>query len=503
MSESQSHCSNEVLPIATDRAVKTWKSLLICGSDEADRLRAIQQVISNLPQNIYAIVIGPGSLEVKTPALLMPVTSSDADGAAVEAQAFIRSALRQDPDLILVTEPPPAIWASIATAAETGHLLIVSASGPRSRVFASIQEALAPTHGQFLPGEKLNEHIEAIFQCSLELSANGGIIELILPEPPAPKPVPAIEKDPFPDHLVDEDAAPLASGLLDALRRFQEQSRRPCYAPIFGEGPGPAEASKFGGCGMLAETESWPQGGETGNPMQLVFQLRIDELPAALRARLGVDSGWWQFFYDTGYGGAGAPWEPFSSYSLLRVLSEEGAVAASEAPATQTEYRERVVSGWLESADAPHSEDRREFPRDIQEAVDLLRETFDSLEQARLLSHQEGDLADAARSRLSPMLRVLGLDSFEDLEAALSLAWNRAGDKLLGWPTWAQGNEIPSCPKSGEPMRFLGQISANDSRSEEPGEGCHFPMLFAADGWGQIFQSPLDPSLMTFVWACG
>jgi hypothetical protein len=88
MSEPQGRTWNEVLPLATDRAVKTWKSLLICGSDQADRLRAIQQVIAQLPQNIYAIVIGPESLEVKAPALLMPLTSSDAEGAAAEAKPF-------------------------------------------------------------------------------------------------------------------------------------------------------------------------------------------------------------------------------------------------------------------------------------------------------------------------------------------------------------------------------------------------------------------------------
>src|SRR5690606_11876156 len=80
-----------------------------------------------------------------------------------------------------------------------------------------------------------------------------------------------------------------------------------------------------------------------------------------------------------------------------------------------------------------------------------------------------------------------------DEELAL-LAGPRAGDKLLGWPAWAQAPEWQRCPRCGARMEPLFQLDADAGR---------LTMLFAADGTGHVTQCPTHRDEPAFAWASG
>lgn len=500
MAESETKAA---IKVATKRAAEVWKSLIVCGGSAADRLRGIQCVLDELPDGLFAIAIGPESLTAWDPSKRM---SPDADDGRTIG-TLLRAALRMDPDAIVVSEPAPEHDPMLSQVAETGHLLVISAEGAIDEAFQRLQDSLMPTMGEFLGAERLAEHLRRTFAIQVELGPDFTVAASVLPEPPAPRAEVAEEQERTLHCPIEPGEEPIAESLLAMLKRHTAARRRSCFVPRFGEGGGAPEASKFGGAGMLAPGEAWPKGGSTGCPMQLVFQLRIDELPGTLRDLLGAETGWWQFFYDPSSSGEGEPWAPFSDYQLLRVLPADGAVPAGEAPAPDSveDYSERAVLGWQELPDAPHDQDDEDLPDAVEEPLDVLRDTLIWMPPNRRLVFGEGEASERAREALQPMLDWMRLESIDELKEAVELVWCRSGDKLLGWPYWSQGNETPTCPKSGEPMRFLAQISANrnEEQDPEPGEGCHFPMLFAADGTGQILQSPVDPSVMTFVWACG
>ena len=104
-------------------------------------------------------------------------------------------------------------------------------------------------------------------------------------------------------------------------------------------------------------------------------------------------------------------------------------------------------------------------------------------------------------ARYSEYLDYFGLTP-QDLAEAAGFFFTACGDKLLGWPKWSQGGEVPVCPDCGKPMEMLLQINNDGHVGGGPAGGSHFGQLFAGDGNGHVWRCP-DHEHMTFSWACG
>ena len=69
----------------------------------------------------------------------------------------------------------------------------------------------------------------------------------------------------------------------------------------------------------------------------------------------------------------------------------------------------------------------------------------------------------------------------------------QVGDKLAGYPAWAQGIEYPDCPICRETMRLLFQIDSEDN----------LLYMFGDVGCGHITQCKMHKEQLAFGWACG
>ena len=65
-----------------------------------------------------------------------------------------------------------------------------------------------------------------------------------------------------------------------------------------------------------------------------------------------------------------------------------------------------------------------------------------------------------------------------------------AGDKLLGWPSWVQGNEWPSCPDCAKAMDLLRQMQSDKGIAHQWGDSGHAYLFLCFD----------HPTRVGFVW---
>lgn len=489
-----------------DAAMSGWRSLLVIGGDVDARHLALASVVARVPQPSHCVTIGSA---VSPPDQGQIIELSD----EVDMQSALRSALRWDPDVLVLAEARPEADEMIVVAAQTGHMVLMSADSPLEAVptrWAGIAAAgptllfdlgatdRAPQAYVLEPGGP-----RAV------LAAPAGRWTAIVDDPTAGLGAPPPPPPPLPEPPDVEGLDPLPPGesLQDRLRRRYGPHRRSCFVPRVEAGPTAPDQSKLAGRPMVGPDETWPVAEATGQAMQLVFQYRLEELPGDVREALSIDGGqrgWWQCFYDPTTSGGGEAWRPFSGFSLIRVLDAEGARPAPDSPRIDSlvEYEEAAVVGWIELFDAPHPQDLDALGAPAEEPEFVLQEGLLWTPDARRLLTEDSDEGRAYRAQLEPFLDWARLDGPNAALGALGWLDNHPGDKLLGWPTWSQGPEVPTCPTSGEPMVFVAQISAN-SGEPGPGRSSHFPQLFAADGTAQVFRSPVDPKTMTMVWACG
>jgi len=383
------------------------------------------------------------------------------EGELTAAQA-LRSALRMDPDYLVVEAPEPPLD-MLCMAGQTGHGVLARAVGMADEAALVAGAAQLPFGAQTLPRVIVTDALGPVCVVATDRAAAvwrrgeplpdratlTGFTPRVVP-PPAPR-------EPIP---------PLAREELEALRALLGPHARPTWAPVLGEPLAlvdevhAAGSSTIGGRPLLGEGEAWPTCGECRAPMPLAVQLARGGLPSEARPRFPAGATHFQLFYCThGSCAVGDPAGADSKNRLLRFVA--GGAPAAEVPALDEPVVARPITGWEGRSETPAGDD---------------------------VEGLEGEL-ESSRWRLADRLR----DGDADDEEA-TLAGPRHGEKLLGWPAWAQGAEWERCPRCQVRMELFFQVDADDAP---------LSMLFAADGLGHVMQCASHLDVLRFRWACG
>lgn len=467
---------------ALQSAFQRWESLLVCG-DPAHFQSTFDELLALQNQHENTIVfsqreVPPGRQCISTPEPL---------------GSYLRAALRQDPDCIAIDRIGLEDAEILLTSMQTGHRVIFGSPKSAQETLNALLEVmgsadyaagwlaqsnlwLLEAEGVFHPtleGDKLVAR--AIFQRVDGVWNPTGASA----DPPPPPPPPAPEPMALPTEW-----KPRQEPLRAALERKLSPFRRSAWAPIFGEGP-----SQFGGNPRVAPGEKWPCCGDCGERMLLVTQVQLSTLPAEAQAQMGT-AGFLQFFYCVSDScSVESAWEPFQKNSLSRVLQEPTEIAEG---ADFPQFPYSPIASWAPLNDFPHFEDTQ---------VELDDEEQTARYQAQDWTQIEDDERKAVE--YSEYIRHFAVEAREDRIAIADMVSCKPGDKLLGWPSWSQGSEIPNCRECGKPMQMLLQINNDGSGQEAPGFTSRFGQIFAGDGNGHVTRCPDHPSEMTFAWACG
>ena len=257
------------------------------------------------------------------------------------------------------------------------------------------------------------------------------------------------------------------------ITRHQRHAWNPCVK--IGE-PGAPTGSRFGGVPWFAEHEAWPACGVCHRPMQFFLQLNLAELPRSWKGK--PDYGLLQLFYCIGDDCETErdSWEPFDPGHLVRILFPNNDRPGSANHAAQSPFPVRTITGWEHLTDLPHPEDHRELGLDY---------TYDS------------DAGTVQIECADPVLKIgpVGREATnkDGFHVAEAIGQCLEGDKLGGWPCWAQGAEYPVCPECAGRMMLLLQVDSCDN----------VPFMFGDAGCAHITQCPRHPQRLAFGWACG
>ena len=220
------------------------------------------------------------------------------------------------------------------------------------------------------------------------------------------------------------------------------EAGRPCWKPITTSGDGAVTESKFGGIPYIKNGEEWPLCGNCRQPVQLFLQLNGDTVPTIVPF-----SGLLQFFYCTNTRleceVESEAWAPHAKSTLLRIVFPEAEHRHVSALPPSASFPPQAIISWEEILDYPHYEDAVALGIDVPDyLVDHIVEAY----------HPE------------------------------------EGDKLLGWPSWVQGVEYPTCTQCQRQMRTLFQIASEDN----------VPYMFGDVGTGHISICPNHPEELAF-----
>ncbi|NJR70894.1 MAG: DUF1963 domain-containing protein [Synechococcales cyanobacterium CRU_2_2] len=239
------------------------------------------------------------------------------------------------------------------------------------------------------------------------------------------------------------------------FKPFRKQAWQPKVKP----GIGPSTHSKFGGRPWIAPGEPWPECPSCMQPLKLFVQLNLNQIPKELEEDFGT--GLLQLFYCTNdepdCAVACEAWFPFSQSTVVRIVHPESPDSGSEEHESEEHeiedsFPEKVIVGWEAVEDYPDPEEIEAM------GVNLSDQDWEQLER---------------------------LD-----DQGVSIP--RDGDKLSGWPFWAQSPEYPDCPKCAGRMQLVFQIDSE----------CNLPFAFGDSGCGHITQCEIHPDQVAFGWAC-
>ncbi len=229
-----------------------------------------------------------------------------------------------------------------------------------------------------------------------------------------------------------------------------QRVRRTTWMPTVRNGDGGPHASKFSGNPWLLQGEAWPKCDNCGKPMPLFLQLNLDTLPEELNKMYG--SGLLQLFYCTNADPCCEAecdaFFAFTSAKLVRVIQPEGEPQAVKIPVEAAQFPPLEIVSWQADQDYPNWEEGMEY-------------------RVNLTDDEWKQIADQN--------------------------FPRSGDKLAGWPVWAQGIEYPNCPICHDIMHLVFQLDSEN----------HIAHMFGDAGCGHITQCPTHPDQVTFAWACG
>lgn len=399
-------------------------------------------------------------------------------------EALVRACLRQDPDALVVQAPPGSIpWTMLIQAALTGHQLLVHVRGERDEAALDALRAAAGDM-RFALAAAMPWLVVVDDLGPERLVGNDGVRgDVACTVWRRGEPLPARLRDllpqaaPSPPAFEEPALEPLDPALVERVRALVEPHLRAGFLPVTAPTSDNAARTKLGGRPMLGPGEAWPTCG-CGRAMPLAVQLARAELPAEAQVCFPAGAGWLQLFYCSSTGCTVADgWTAAAPNKRLRFLAVDGATPAASMPTSFEDARwspQDVVS-WQRVDETPSNDDLPDLAGDAREDRWALSDRASSRERAAREGHAVPD---------EPV-------SDDDLTR---LAGPRHGDKLLGWPAWAQGAEWQRCPRCGARMEPLFQVDADEGALE---------MLFAADGTGHVTQCPTHLDELAFAWACG
>lgn len=422
---------DEPLREALAPAFQSWNSVFVCGGGAQDFVESLRQLLT-LQANEYTLALFSSRVEVAgLPEHVRCYAIDDMQGSD-----FLRSASRQDPDCVVLDVRALAAAEMAMRLRQTGQRLILHLESPPSRAFEEFLAAVASAQPE-IPESVWRQSLVSDFFLGVDglwqVDGQGQLAPLLtqIDGNWVGHQVAFPQPEPSLEPLWQTSQPALEQEEVRALRQRWAHLRRPAWRPVLGD----VGSSQLGGSAWLAADEPWPCCGDCGAPLQAVVQLKLATLPAPARDVLG-DSGWLQFFYcvDPRCPSPEA-WATTGKNRLARWLDQP---ERQQEPPRHYGYEQTLIQDWEEIEDWP-------------------------------------DWAD------------LQLEAVQ--QEALP---NESGDKLMGWPAWAQASQVPSCPECNQPAAMVFQLNA---------EG-FFSQLFAADGTGHLFACPAHRRLL-FSWACG
>jgi uncharacterized protein YwqG len=260
----------------------------------------------------------------------------------------------------------------------------------------------------------------------------------------------------------------LADHIIKKLKPWLAKHRRPAWKPAVENGDGPQTVSKFSGMPWVSVEDAWPSCRRCGQPLQLILQLNLHELPKELCQPFGT--GLLQLFYCCrdecqGFGG----WEPFTDdLNRVRVVHPQGTGLTSDIPDQKGYFPAKRITGWTRFIDLPKPCEHEELG---------LRYTYNFKAGTVKVECEE-----------------LGLvfEEIDDGHLAEAIANSELGDKLAGWLAWIQNVEYPHCPRCRRRMVHVFQVDSGDN----------VPFMFGDAGCGQITQCPEHKDIVAFGWSC-
>ena len=471
-------------------------SFLFCGDDPAAFEQTVGHLLTFL-ENAHCLALMPSGSELTS--RYVNVTR-DSEMAGLD---YLRSALRQDPDALVLDARASTTLNLLAQAKLTGHQLIFNYPKSAEQALLDCFSEVAKEN-EFMALEFLfrailldlqNGKIEKVWQVRKSSDSALTLAPLLEREETGWKVLEPFEARPQPTSTFEPEVLTVPEDWPDSAEPFMQEltshlgpHRRTAWAPRVGESGHTSKYGQFGGVPRLKDGESWPCCVGCGERMSLVLEIELPNAPAPFQEKVGSD-GLFQFYYCQNHEcTVERAWEAFQGNSLARIVS--GKTTRTSETST-SDYGALPILDWVEMLEGPDWEERDQLAIDDDFLGSDLFDTFALMAQSWSDSNGYYD----------EILEYFGLND-DTLSGPFSYVRTLPGDKLLGWPAWSQAVEYPNCPKCGTRMEMLVQINNDGHGSDVPGFGSALGQVFAADGNGHISYCPQHGEL-TFAWACG
>lgn len=289
---------------------------------------------------------------------------------------------------------------------------------------------------------------------------------------------------------------------LDSIKSKLNHLKRQAWKPIMQLGEGALNASKVSGKAWLNCGETWAICPNCKNPLRLVLQLNLQQLPESLENKFGsgilqlfccesdfdietdeyilmgnsvvstTTSSSFTYINESGESVTltrSEPYietkepeqvltkvrtvcclmacEPFANNQLVRIIQLDDELVEVEVPEMEEFFPAKLIVGWKEMEEYPHPEEIKEY------GIALDEREYEILEEYELSA--------------------------------------QVGDKLGGWLSWAQYIEYPTCPTCNQKMnQFIFQFESDSDQN--------FPYPHHGLGVGYLVQCPNHKEQVTF-----
>nr|WP_322720914.1 DUF1963 domain-containing protein [Nostoc sp. ChiQUE02]MDZ8234003.1 DUF1963 domain-containing protein [Nostoc sp. ChiQUE02] len=280
--------------------------------------------------------------------------------------------------------------------------------------------------------------------------------------------------------------------------------RRQAWKAIFQDGESALNASKTSGKVWFSPEETWPVCPNCQKPMRLVLQLNLQELPESLEKKFG--SGLLQLFC------CESDFEiKTDRFTLKEPMADNSSIYL-------TVYEDEFDQTIIETSEL--SEEKSELVFDnskpiLEELTEICWmqacKAFSTSQVIRIVqpTGQVNDVSVPEMENTFPTKAVVSWEEIEDYpcpdeaeqygillsdkDKASSefILLNNVGDKLAGWPCWAQNIDYPKCPLCNQKMdQFIFQL--------EECETTNFPYPHSGLGVGYIVQCSMHKEQVAF-----